>query len=123
MSSGFWHLKKKVGIRLCFLNGIAWLGEKWIVSGINQKGGNGKVGEELFTARLTPVVFCVLETVDRCSIALIKILECFDSMVPLIADLVRHYSHFCLDLLMEHASESNHIQFIRQPCHVRCTGA
>ena len=41
MSSGFWHLKKKVGVCLCFFYGVAGLGKERVVFGINQQGRNG----------------------------------------------------------------------------------
>ena len=112
MPSGVWHLKKEVWVCLRLLNGVAKVGKERIILGIYQKGWKSYIFQELFAACPTVVVARVSKSIDRCSVAVVKFLECLDLVVALVVNPVRHDAHFCLYFFVEHPSEPLHVKLI-----------
>ena len=68
-------------------DGIAVPGEKRIVLGVDEEGGNLDVRNEPFAAATFPIILGAAESVEGSGVPVIERLECFDLVVILIIDL------------------------------------
>ena len=102
----------QVGIRLGFFNGMAAIGQKGIISRVDQKRRDGNVFQEWFAAALAPIILRVGEAVNGCSVTIIKVLKGAELPVTIVVDFPWHPFHFRPDFLAKTDEKAPHVNLI-----------
>ena len=115
MPAGGRHFQVQVTIFLRFCGRVAGLSQKGIIPSIYQQSRDLDVSEERFATALLPVVFGILETMNRRSVAIIKVFEGPEAIVTAVVNFSGHQGHHRPDFAVEAGEEMPHVNPVYWP--------